>query len=167
MRNTQKVFAPTTSRSARSAATLLAQVADIERGARIKELRKALHLTQPALADEVGVTLRALQEWEAGGGISWDNAKRLAATLGTETDYVFNGERGDTPQPFGEKSQLDRIEAQLADNAAKLDAIQQVVSELSLEALERALREIAQRNQEQDDGNGQDQLEPGDQAQDA
>jgi len=35
-------------------------------GRRIKELREMLGLTQPAFAEKIGVTKRAVQEWEAG-----------------------------------------------------------------------------------------------------
>jgi len=35
-------------------------------GRRIKELREVLNLTQPAFAEKIGVTKRAVQEWEAG-----------------------------------------------------------------------------------------------------
>ena len=35
-------------------------------GRRIKELRETLGLTQPAFAERIGVTKRAVQEWEAG-----------------------------------------------------------------------------------------------------
>lgn len=116
----QKNFAPGTSRGTRRATTLLAQVADLERGDRIKQLREGRHLTQPVVAERVGVTLRGYQEWEAGGGIQWENAKRLAKVLGSNPDYVMSGERAETPDLS--HSQLDRIEADLADLKKLIEA---------------------------------------------
>jgi transcriptional regulator with XRE-family HTH domain len=102
-------YVPGTSRRPQRAATLLAQVADLERGERIKALREqVLHLTQPVVAERVGVTLRAYQEWEAGGGIAWENAKRLAKVLGATPDFIMSGDR--EALDLGE-TQLDRIES--------------------------------------------------------
>jgi hypothetical protein len=73
----QKTFAPGSSRGPRSIRTFVDQMARAEdartreRGDRIRELRAGI--PQPRIADQVGVTLRAYQEWEAGGGIGWDN----------------------------------------------------------------------------------------------
>ncbi len=93
----QSKFVPGTSRRPRRAVTLLAQMADVERGERIKALREQLHITQPVIADRVGVTLRAYQEWEAGGGIQWENAKRLGKVLGATPDYLMSGDPLPTP----------------------------------------------------------------------
>lgn len=105
----------------RNATTLLVSMPDLDRGNRIKALREERHLTQPALAERIGVTLRAYQEWEAGGGIRWMNAKRLASALCSTPDYVMSGP---TPEPEpAELSQLDRIEDELrllrAESAAR------------------------------------------------
>lgn len=110
----QKGFVPGTSRGPRSARTLLLQMAaDLERqreiGQRIKALREELGLTQPVLADKVGVTLRAAQAWEAGGGIGYENRKRLAEELGVSEEFLLFGE----PGRQGPSTQLDRIEAKL------------------------------------------------------
>lgn len=115
-RYAQKPYAPGTSRGPRRATTLLAQMADLERGDRIRELREQRHLTQPVVADRVHVTLRAYQEWEAGGGIQWENAKRLAKVLGATPDFIMSGEPRETPDlsTNGQPSQLDRIEEELA-----------------------------------------------------
>jgi hypothetical protein len=92
---------------------LLAQVADVERGERIRGRREALHLTQPAVVellereayalprahdlhpDNAGkppVTLRGYQTYEQGGGIVWEKAKLLAKVLGFEVQEMMNGE---------------------------------------------------------------------------
>jgi transcriptional regulator with XRE-family HTH domain len=104
---------------------LLAQVADFERGERIKAAREARHLTQPAVVEkieeearklppdhdlrrrledhgELPITLRGFQSWQYGGGIDYEKAKLLAKVLHVTTDWIFNGDEEDqpTPDPF-------------------------------------------------------------------
>lgn len=98
--------------------------ADAERGDRIKWLREEkLHLTQEGMADKVGVTLRGYQEWEAGGGIKWDNAKKLAKAAGVTPDWIMSGDRAETPDLSNGPSQLDVIEANQERILAELAAI--------------------------------------------
>lgn len=52
-----------------------------ETGERLKRRRKALRLTQPQVAELAGVTPRAYQAWEAGGGIAWRHLEPLADAL--------------------------------------------------------------------------------------
>jgi transcriptional regulator with XRE-family HTH domain len=78
-----------------------------ELAARIRGLRG--HKPQPVMAQECGVTLRAYQRWEAGGGISWENLQRIAEVGKTTTSYLIDGEA----EPRGPQTQLDRIEAKL------------------------------------------------------
>jgi transcriptional regulator with XRE-family HTH domain len=103
--------------------------ADADRGERIKWLReKKLHLTQEAMADKVGVTLRGYQEWEAGGGIKWKNATKLAELGDVTPDWLMSGER-EVPDLSvlmdgdGHQSQLDRIEETQARILAEVRAI--------------------------------------------
>lgn len=79
-------------------------------GERLRELRGAK--TQPAIADAVGVTLRAYQHWEAGGGISWDNLQGLAEHFGVTENYILYGTN---EGPGHRQEQLDRIEEKLDD----------------------------------------------------
>ena len=80
---------------------------------RIKELRGLR--PQPQMANEVGVSLRAYQEWEAGGGIKWGNLEQLAEVHGVTPNYILYGEE----KPRGPKTQLDRIEAKLDELLAR------------------------------------------------
>jgi transcriptional regulator with XRE-family HTH domain len=103
--------------------------ADADRGERIKWLReKKLHLTQEAMADKVGVTLRGYQEWEAGGGIKWKNATKLAELGDVTPDWLMSGER-EVPDLSvlmngdGSQSQLDRIEEVQQQILAEIAAI--------------------------------------------
>lgn len=100
-----------------------------EVAARLRELRGPK--TQPYMADQVGVTLRAYQEWEAGGGIKWANLQRLAEIHGVSEDYLLYGEQARQ----GPQTQLDRIETVLAENQA-------MMRDLLVFATERALGDV-------------------------
>lgn len=116
--------------------------ADAERGDRIRSLRENLHLTQEAMADRVGLTLRGYQEWEAGGGIKWDNAKRLAKVAGVEPDWIMSGDRGETPDFLGG----GRVsQPQLA---VEMAAIRVEIAALATQL------EVLQRTLERSQGNG-------------
>lgn len=136
----QRRYVAGSSRGTRSATTLLAQVADIERGTRIRERREELHLTQPAVVDlleeaakalprshdlhpsnlgKAPVTLRGYQTYEQGGGIVWEKAKLLAGVLQMDVQAMMSGpvEREQTPTPFAGQgdvtARLERIEQSL------------------------------------------------------
>ena len=90
-------------------------------GRRIAQLRERAHLTQEAAADKAGVTLRAYQKWEAGGGIQYANLQKLAEVLQVPVDQI-TGEPS-TPDlslpngPVNEevRARLANIEATLAE----------------------------------------------------
>lgn len=121
--------------------------ADAERGERIKWLRdEKLHLTQEAMADKVGITLRGYQEWEAGGGIKWENAKKLAKIGGVEADWIMSGDRGGTPDlSLGGQSQLDHIEENQRGILAEVAATRVEIGALATQvaAIQRTLARIA------------------------
>lgn len=110
-----KNYAPGTSRGPRSVHTLALQMAlarerQEEIGARIKELRDDRRLRQQAVADRVGVTLRAYQAWEGGdSGIAWENLEALAKVFNVSEDYILSGPAESVP----ESDRLDRIERKL------------------------------------------------------
>lgn len=127
----KKRFAPGSSRGPRSRLTLLQQMErDLQRGARIRDLREPI--PQPAIAEKVGVTLRAYQEWEAGGGIKWENVLRLARVLGADPDFILGGaerlreqaEREANQQPAD--SLLQGLDAKVDQLAAKLDTLLEI-----------------------------------------
>jgi hypothetical protein len=74
---------------------------------------------QPQIAREVGVTLRAYQEWEAGGGIAWQNLQKLAEVHQVSTNWLAHGDE----QPERARTQLDRIEGKLDALLADLGAV--------------------------------------------
>ena len=68
---------------------------------KLKQCRKARHLSQQQLADALEVSRSAVAMWETGGS-SPDRAMilRLAAFFGVTTDYLLGYEKpGDVPPP--------------------------------------------------------------------
>lgn len=138
----QRRYVAGSSRGTHSATTLLAQVANIERGSRIRERREALHLTQPAVVDlleeaanklpathdlhpdkagKAPVTLRGYQSYEQGGGIVWEKAKLLAQVLQMDVQAMMNGETDEpAPSPFTDKTDDARV-------LELLESVQQLV----------------------------------------
>lgn len=140
-------FVPGASRAPRSITTLRAQMEDLARGERIKTLRTARRLTQPAVVEllrqKAGapvVTLRGYQAWEGGGGIRWDNAKVLAGVFDVDPEYIMSGrETADTPdlslvQGAAREEQLEGVSAEFSVRVDNVEA-----------ALERIERAVADR----------------------
>ena len=120
-------FAQFASQMARNPHTLAAfqdAMKDAERRSeiseRIKALRERRGLTQPQVAERVGVQNRTYQNWEAGGGTSGDNYERLAEVLGVSYDYLVIGESA-TPPPADILARLARIESVLEQIQGALD----------------------------------------------
>jgi transcriptional regulator with XRE-family HTH domain len=69
-------------------------------GDRIRRLREAQGLTQPALAELCGVTKGAVSQWELGGtqNIKLEPWLKLIAALHTSAEYLL---RGETPSSSG------------------------------------------------------------------
>lgn len=122
-------------------------------GRRIRELRKKLGLTQPEVADRVGVTLRAYQEWEAGGGIGGPNLRKLAEVLGVQVTDI-TGEQQPLPSSvYVDESgradevvtRLDRVEMKidrlmvLIDGMDEVRKLPEVMASTRVPALLRAL----------------------------
>lgn len=92
-----------------------------EIGERIKELRDNSAETNRSIAEYVGVGERSVAAWIAGGGITYDNAKKVAELFGVDEDYVWRGRRKpETPDLIGalngpgeEHPALARIEAKV------------------------------------------------------
>lgn len=137
------------SRKARSARTLLLRMAaDEARAERIRQLkREHPELTWQAIADRVGVTLRAAQSWQEKGAISYVNAKKLAAVLDEDVDFIMRGPRGDTPDLLGDagarlEERVDRMEERLAGLVEKQNDLLQRQSRLLERIEEREARQI-------------------------
>jgi hypothetical protein len=123
--------------------------ADQDRADRIRSLKQARpDLTWRRIADAVGVTERSATDWQVKGGISYENARKLAVVFEVDVDYIWRGTESTTPRPFADGStdeRLDRIEAALTTMLERVDHIaahaQEQRSELMdrLEALETAI----------------------------
>ena len=101
---------------------------------RIRELRQNSPYTQEAIAERLGVTVRAYQKQEKTGGVSYENVEKLAGLHGVETDWILRGDKPATPDLLGanhDGSQLDRMEKQLNDVAEQLDALEVTLSMLA------------------------------------
>jgi transcriptional regulator with XRE-family HTH domain len=109
---------------------------DHERGDRIKQLRQARRLTQPAvvqrMCDLAGpkpsgdpfIVLRTYQKYESGGGISWEKTRVLADVLGTSEDYILRGE-GERRQQRPARS----IDTELETRIARIEhALEQILT---------------------------------------
>jgi transcriptional regulator with XRE-family HTH domain len=72
-------------------------------GIRLKRLREAAGLTQARLALDVGVSMRALQNWEAGKrSFDFELGVSLARALGCTLDQLAGLEEA-SPKPRGNK----------------------------------------------------------------
>lgn len=116
-------------------------MADVARGDQLRRLRSARHETQQDVADEVGVSLRAYQAWEAGGTIKWVNAKRLGEHFAINPESLTAREDEDeTPDAIGALNDtgtiaevLDRlgaIESRLATQAARNEEMRIALDQL-------------------------------------
>jgi len=130
---TKKKFVPGSLRGPRTPRTLLLRMAaDDARAARIRETwvtRKAENpkkYTWAKIAEHVGTTERAAQEWQRTGGIDYDNARKLAKYFSVDFDWLWRGPKDEaaaTPDPFDSDDRLDEIKAQVIENGRLLNAI--------------------------------------------
>lgn len=133
----QTKYVAGTSRKPRSSRTLALRMAlefqhQQEVADRIREKRGLV--PQPVIAERVGVTLRACQEWEAGGGIKWENYGKLALALGTTVEYLMHGSDEQRALQAAEEdaTQLDRIEKALAEQRRLLTRLLESLTETPL-----------------------------------
>lgn len=104
-------------------------------GRRIAELREDRRLTQPVVAERVGVSLRGYQKWEAGTTApAWRNLEQLAEVFNVSADYLLGAVQERRQEP---NAQLDRIE----------DAQRQILEEMA--DLRLALLELARPSRQQ------------------
>jgi hypothetical protein len=111
--------------------------ADQERADRIRALKQDRpDLTWRRIADHVGVTERSATDWQSKGGISYENAGKLAALFEVDVDYIWRGpsQADRAPSPFAAQDMqgdlagiLERIEAQLDEQNEVLDRIEKAV----------------------------------------
>jgi transcriptional regulator with XRE-family HTH domain len=107
-------YSPGTSQIADKLATFGEQMADFARGEQLRDLRKALHLSQEDAAHEIGVSTKSLRAWEKGGKIKWENAQAAGAFYGVDPETLVT-RGGEEPVVSFElpTTHLARIEAKL------------------------------------------------------
>jgi len=65
---------------------------DLHVGRRIRQRRKAVNVTQEALADALGLTFQQIQKYERGSNrVSASKLYQIASTLGVPINYFFEG----------------------------------------------------------------------------
>lgn len=117
-------------------------------GRRIAQLRERAHFTQEVAADKAGVTLRAFQKWEAGGGIQYANLQKLAEALDVSVEQI-TGET-ETPNPFRISDQMDGGFDEFREHVGSLHArLDQIQAELETASTERQdlSAQLEQQNQ--------------------
>lgn len=71
---------------------------DIKTGLRIREYRTRAHLTQEALAEQLGVSRQAVAKWEGGQSVpSMENLLRLCELLGVSLEALAGDEQKTPP----------------------------------------------------------------------
>ena len=88
-------------------------MADYARAELLRDLRAQTHRSREYVAAEVGVTTKTLYEWENGGKIKWENAKKLAAFYGVDPEVLVARDIPERAASDAPTTQLDRIEAKL------------------------------------------------------
>lgn len=110
----------------------------LEMGERIRQLREAHGYKQQWIADQVGVTLRSYQFWQAGKSPpEQENLEKLAKLFGVKPKYIL---QGDTPDlaSNGQDSTLTEILELLRRLDARLTDAEQERSNATAQQLERA-----------------------------
>jgi hypothetical protein len=114
---TKKKFVPGSLRGPRTARTLLLRMAaDDARAQRIRdtyEQRKAENpreYTWRRLADHVGISERAVQDWPKTGGVDYNHAKRAAEFWNVDFDWLWRGPKEGTPDPFAGAARADQVD---------------------------------------------------------
>jgi hypothetical protein len=135
-----------------TAHTVLLQMAENDaRAGRIKALKEGRPGTKwKHLAEFAGVSERAVGDWYGTGAISEDNALKVAEFFKVPFDYVWSGtEPKATPTPFAGHDALadrldaieQRVSAQLAEHASKVEALLREQSDL----LEEIRQQVAEQ----------------------
>lgn len=98
-----------------------------EIGQRIRDLREASPHTNRSIAEEVGVSERAVTGWISGRGIAWDHVVAVAELFDVDRNWLWSGRhKGDTPDLMGDLSapvssaDLARVEQNLLGKIAEL-----------------------------------------------
>lgn len=105
---------------------LLRMAADEERAARIRQLKlDNPGVTWGSIAEAIGVKERSAVEWARTGGISYTNAKKLAAYFDRDIDWLWRGEEPSAPNLLAQmedKARIDDLENTVTTDIAGVAA---------------------------------------------
>lgn len=93
-----------------------------EMGQRVSQRRRALHMTQEQLADNVGVSTQMISNMELGKkAVRPENLYKICETLGIGPDFILSGRGGNTDKTDSEEisKNKDFIISCLNDMSAK------------------------------------------------
>jgi transcriptional regulator with XRE-family HTH domain len=97
-------------------------------GPRIAQARREAGMTQAQLADELGVTTRSLQGYEAGKVIPYRHLHRLAEATGRTREWFLRGDSEAEVTALGEVG--ERLVALVEQIAAEAERIAEAASHL-------------------------------------
>lgn len=103
-----------------------ATAADFEIGARIRQKRRELRVSQTALANAIGVTFQQVQKYENGNNrITASRLHQVAGVLQTPLSWFFAGPdgSGDLAELLGEMPELELVARFPADMRASLASV--------------------------------------------
>ena len=116
--------------------SLMEEAQKLAIGQRIRELRERSPYKQPAVAERLGIGLRAYQKLEEVGTTRYERCEELAEIFGADPMWIWEGrERGSTPDLFGERDQLAALNR-------KLDRILEHLGIAEVSELDEALAEL-------------------------
>jgi transcriptional regulator with XRE-family HTH domain len=140
------------SHRAQAVASFRQQMADFARADRLKKLRRERHLTQSDAAHEIGVSDRALRQWEKGKAIRWMNAKKLGEFYEVDPRDLVTHEGDlddDTLAALNSEPGLAALEEMLREVLANQAQLLAEVAILRTELVEKPTqRERSERRQE-------------------
>lgn len=132
-------------RATRSGRTVLLRMAeDLERAQRIRECKEARpDLTWHRIAQYVGVTERAAAEWKNTGGISWQNAIRLAELFEVDRDWLWRGPVEEAPNLLETVARADQLDRVVERFSGRVDDVEERLERLA--TTQAAIEDLVRR----------------------
>lgn len=91
-------------------------------GERIAFARKQANgMTQVDLADALGLSLRSVQDYEAGKTIPWKTMRQIAGVTGVEMEWLIRGDRDEPRAAEPMQDTLERLVGEIAELRAMIE----------------------------------------------
>lgn len=148
---------PATQTRRRSPRTvLLRMAADQDRAARIKELKDSRpDLTWQAIADFVGVTMRAAQAWAEKGEIAYSNAEKLAELFEVDVKSITRAPQTSPDLMTALTTTPDDLSVRLERLEQSGQRIEGMLEQLLETAFQRELEDADRQADPQEHGSGE------------